>query len=361
MGGLLKWLDLIDYCHYMTPMNALPPTPQLWAELGGDWRAEWTRRFETFEPWLLTWMEHQRSDGYWAQGTIRPDYGRIQCPTMIVAGWADGYRNNTFRTIEALAQAGVPHRLLAGPWGHMSASTSLPGPRIDLVHEMARWWDRHLRGLASDLDDEPTATWFVRESTRPEPDLDSHNGYWRTDDWPAESAEPQRFALDSRPPYAVVPDIGTAAWISCAGHLPYGQSLDQRFDDDASLTWDVTMVGPDGLEIAGHAPAPAPGHRVRAGRHRGGAAVRRVSRRHLGAGHPGHAQPHATRWFPAGNCPRAGGEPTTWRSSWRRRPTGGPRASECGSRWPEPTGPTPSHRRGRSRSRCSAESSCSPC
>ena len=24
-GGVLKVLDLVDYCHYMTPMNALPP------------------------------------------------------------------------------------------------------------------------------------------------------------------------------------------------------------------------------------------------------------------------------------------------------------------------------------------------
>jgi putative CocE/NonD family hydrolase len=259
LGGLLKWLDLIDYCHYMTPMNALPPTPQLWAERpdaegspGRDWRAEWTRRFETFEPWLLTWMEHQRADAYWAQGTIRPGYDRIQCPTMIVAGWADGYRNNTFRTVEALARAGVPHRLLAGPWGHMAASSALPGPRIDLVREMARWWDRHLRGLDNGVDDEPVATWFVRASTRPAAALDTVEGSWRTDDWPSKTAAPQRFPLDGRPPYAVRPQIGTAAWISCAGHLPYGQPLDQRADDDASLTWDILDVGPDGLEIAGH-------------------------------------------------------------------------------------------------------------
>ena len=25
MGGLLKWIDLVDYPHYMTAMNALPP------------------------------------------------------------------------------------------------------------------------------------------------------------------------------------------------------------------------------------------------------------------------------------------------------------------------------------------------
>lgn len=252
MGGLLKWLDLIDYCHYMTPMNALPPTPALWDAEERDWRQEWTRRFETFEPWLLTWMEHQRSDGYWAQGTIRPAYDRIACPTMIVAGWADGYRNNTYRTIEALAAAGVPHRLLAGPWGHMAPATALPGPRIDLVREMARWWDRHLRGLDNGLDDEPVATWYVRESTRPAAALDTVEGHWRSDDWPAGSVAVRSFPLDARPPYVVRPDVGTAAWISCAGHLPYGQSLDQRGDDDRSMVWDVAVAGDDGIEIAGH-------------------------------------------------------------------------------------------------------------
>jgi hypothetical protein len=45
-------------------------------------------------------------------------------------------------------------------------------------------------------------------------------------------------SLDERPGYVVRPDVGTDAWIDCAGHLPYGQSLDQRFDDAASLTWE---------------------------------------------------------------------------------------------------------------------------
>ena len=46
------------------------------------------------------------------------------------------------------------------------------------------------------------------------------------------------------------PDVGIDAWISRAGHLPYGQPLDQRHDDADSLTWDFD---PDGLEIAGNA------------------------------------------------------------------------------------------------------------
>jgi len=38
--------------------------------------------------------------------------------------------------------------------------------------------------------------------------------------------------------HAVPGGVGTAAWNSCAGALPWGQPTDQRFDDAASLTWD---------------------------------------------------------------------------------------------------------------------------
>ena len=123
-GGILKVLDLVDYCHYMTPMNALPPVPAVW---GDGWRAEWLRRIETNEPWALTWLHEQLDGPYWRAGSVRPAYDRITCPTMLIAGWADGYRNNSFRTIEQLRAHGVPHRLLVGPWAHASTQTALPG------------------------------------------------------------------------------------------------------------------------------------------------------------------------------------------------------------------------------------------
>jgi hypothetical protein len=53
--------------------------------------------------------------------------------------------------------------------------------------------------------------------------------------------------------HRVRPDIGTAAWNSCAGQLPYGQPTDQRYDDAASLTWEWPVDEPDGLELLGHA------------------------------------------------------------------------------------------------------------
>ena len=46
------------------------------------------------------------------------------------------------------------------------------------------------------------------------------------------------------------PDVGSAAWISCAGHLPFGQPDDQRADDAYSLAYDWALEGE--LEILGH-------------------------------------------------------------------------------------------------------------
>jgi predicted acyl esterase len=255
MGGTRRLLDLVDYCHYMTPMNALPPVPAVWAtrpavegEEAIDWRTEWLARVDGNQPWLLTWLSHQLDDEYWRHGSIRPDYSKITIPVMIVAGWADGYRNNSFRTVAALREAGVAHRLLIGPWSHMSTSTSLPGPRIDLVPEMARWWDRWLRGIENGAEDEPTAIWYVRRPHTPAPDLDTVPGEWRADEWPSPRSGTRELTLLGRRAYPVVPDVGTAAWISCAGHLPYGQPLDQRHDDADSLTWDFDAVG---VELAG--------------------------------------------------------------------------------------------------------------
>jgi len=254
-GGGFKLLDAVDYCLYMTPMNALPPVPAVWGE---SWRAEWRRRVEAYQPWVLTWLRENRDGPYWRHGSVRqppgePAYDRIACPTMIVAGWADGYRNNSFRTVAALAAAGVPQRLLAGPWAHASPETAMPGPRVDLVAEMVRWWDRWLRGRdetpAGVSVDDGLMSVFVRSSTRPEPDLDLHKGFWVREVWPCPRVSAQRRWLAGRSPYAVRPDVGTAAWIDCAGHLPWGLSGDQRDDDAASVCWEWDA---EQLQLLGH-------------------------------------------------------------------------------------------------------------
>jgi predicted acyl esterase len=246
-GGALRLVDLVDYDHYMSAMCVLPPVPAVW---GDDWQEEWRRRLETNEPWLLTWLRENRHGPYWDHGSVRQGgttsgYERIGCPVMIVAGWADGYRNNSFRTVAELARHGVPHRLLAGPWAHADPKTAMPGPRIDLDVELAAWFDHWLRGTG---EHEDRCDVFVRESTKPEVDLDLHEGHWVT----LPSVPPVNEAtLDLSAPATleVKPDVGIAAWIDCAGHLPWGLSGDQRLDDERSLTWEVE---PPPNPIVGH-------------------------------------------------------------------------------------------------------------
>ena len=255
-GGAVKLLDLVDYPLYMVALNALPPVPQV---AGPGWRERWRERVEGLEPWILRWLEEQVDGPYWRQGSLRPHYERIACPTMLVAGWADGYRNATFRVLERLR---APARLLFGPWSHMAPDTSLPGPRIDLVPEMVRWWDRWLRGERNGVDEAPPVTVFVRHPTRPAADLDEHLGVWRDEPaWPPARATTRLLPLGEAivtPAAApgepdrleVRPDVGSSAWISCAGQLPFGQPGDQREDDAWSLTYDWELE--EEVEILGH-------------------------------------------------------------------------------------------------------------
>ncbi len=248
MGGVLKALDLVDWEIYMAACNVLPPTPAVYGE---GWREEWLRRIEGTEPWLLRWLDEQSDGPYWRHGSMRPGYERIECATMIVGGWADGYTNIALRGYEALR---CPRRLLVGPWSHMSPATSIPGPHIDLVPEIVRWFARWLRDEPNGIDEEPPIVVFRRRSTRPAPDLTEMRGEWGSEPtWPAERGR----SLVLRPHGArrdaveIRGDVGVTAWISCAGKPPWVLPDDQRRDDERSLTYDWEPLE-DELELLGH-------------------------------------------------------------------------------------------------------------
>jgi uncharacterized protein len=254
-GGVLRQLDLVDYPLYMVCMNALPPVP---AVFGDGWRDEWRRRIDDTPPWLLEWLDHPTDGPTWRRGSVRlgPDgagYERMGCPTMLIVGWADGYRNNSFRVIEQYQRNGLPWRLLAGPWVHKSPESARPGPNVDDDVEMLAFFGEHLR------DDPPphaaAAQVFVRAPVTPEPDLAFHAGRWvEFDEWhePAPTVwRTERTGVDA---LAVRGDVGTAAWNSCGGGLPWGQPLDQRDDNARSITHDWALdAAHEGLDLIGHA------------------------------------------------------------------------------------------------------------
>lgn len=257
LGGSLRALDLVDYPTYMIAMNALPPVPALYGE---GWRALWRARIAETEPWVLRWLAEQVDSPYWRKGSLRagtrpPEadqgYERIEAATMIVAGWADGYRNNTFRTFERLTG---PKRLVAGPWSHMSTASSLPGPHIDLVPELIAWFGHHLRGDDNGADAAPPIQVYVREAVEPEPDRAEHPGeWWALPCWPPPQHATASFRVDGTGSLRVpeAHDVGESAWNSCAGTLPWGQPTDQRADEARSLLlrWPAPAQG---IDVLGH-------------------------------------------------------------------------------------------------------------
>ena len=251
-GGALKQLDVVDYPTYMVAMNALPPVPELWGE---GWRDEWQRRLEDTEPWFLTWLAHQHRDDYWRYGSVREDIGRIRAATMIVAGWADGYTNIALRSLPRMQ---APTRLLVGPWSHGAPETCRPGPNIDFTAELLRWFDRWLKGIDNGIDTEPPIVVYQQRSTEPDPLRSEVRGEWRFEPtWPPDRLRPTalRLADATVGPLGdtlhVRGDVGATAWISCAGGLPWGQSADQRPDEERSLTYTWEPL-PEDLEILGH-------------------------------------------------------------------------------------------------------------
>jgi uncharacterized protein len=253
-GGIRKVIEF-GYPLFMVSMNALPPVPSL---AGEDWRRLWLERIDALEPWFGS-IEEQHDGPFWRQGSLRPDYDLITVPTMIVAGWADVYRSAALRMIEHLQ---VPKRLLMGPWCHMSPNSSIPGPRIDLVPEMLRWWDRWLRDIPNGVDEEPSLALFIQRSTRPEPDLAEMRGEWRFEaQWPptrlqemtlalGEAERPRRRTDRTEETLTVQGDVGTTAHIRGSYDPPYGLPLDQRVDDSRSLVYEWPVA--EELEVLGN-------------------------------------------------------------------------------------------------------------
>jgi predicted acyl esterase len=250
-GGLMrKYFDPATYGIEMVAWNALPPYPE-WS--GEDWARIWQEHLEGNEPYILKWLRNQTDGPYWRNGSVREIADRITCPVFMIGGWRDGYPNTPLRLYEALA---APRRVLIGPWCHQQPDRSVPGPRIDYVHEIARWLDYWCKGIMNGVIDEPPVVVFMQRLQPPHPDRVDTVGEWRAEsEWPPPGAsettlylgestlEPDepRVGVDE---FEYVPTVGVTGGL-WSGGLPMGLAGDQRADEALSLTYTSAPLAED--------------------------------------------------------------------------------------------------------------------
>ncbi len=269
MGGCLLG-DNLSWASVMFGYNGTPPDPEL---VGDQWRDQWLARLENSRPWVTTWLEHQRRDDYWRHGSVCEDYSAIECPVMIVSGWADGYSNAVFRLVENLTG---PRAGLIGPWSHKYPHLGVPGPAIGFLQEMVRWWDRWLKGIDNGVEDEPVLRTWMQDSVPPVTRYEMRPGRWVAEEaWPSPHIEPLSLQLQPgrlnferedakvdltiQSPLSIGLFAGKWCSYSATPDLPH----DQREEDGGALVFDsdpldqpIEVLGAPTIELEVAADRP---------------------------------------------------------------------------------------------------------
>ncbi|NNE78711.1 MAG: CocE/NonD family hydrolase [Silicimonas sp.] len=172
MGGAML-TDNLNWGATAFSIANTPPDPVI---VGKDrWRSMWEERLDNNGLWMLDWFRHQRRDDFYAHGSVCENYADIEVPVYMVGGWADGYTNAVFRTLEHLPG---PKKGLIGPWAHKYPHFAKPGPRIGFLQECLRWWDQHLKGIDTGIMEEPQLRVWLQDPVDPAPFHDQRPGRW---------------------------------------------------------------------------------------------------------------------------------------------------------------------------------------
>ncbi|TKI04232.1 CocE/NonD family hydrolase [Martelella alba] len=248
MGGVL----LNDNLQYGATLLTWTPTPPDPAVVGDRWKTMWLERLHGMEiPPAGRWMSHPTRDAYWRSGSVCEDYALIEAPVLAVGGWADGYTNTVLRLLENLPG---PRKGLIGPWGHAFPHVASPGPRIDFIRYVARWFDHWLKHEPTGIMDEPMLTYWLQEAEPPRARYTERRGRWAAERyWPSPAIGPRLFALASggrlREDEAAPGDIlqqkicsPAVTGLASGEWCPYGWGPDmpgdQREDDAGSACFD---------------------------------------------------------------------------------------------------------------------------
>lgn len=239
----------LSWAATMSAFQSRPPDPDL---VGERWRDMWLERLEG-EPFFMDeWLSHQRRDDFWRHGSICEDFDGFSIPALVIAGWADGYRNTPLKAV-----AGMPEMAwgLIGPWVHKYPHFAYPKPRADFHAEAISWWRHWLCAEDNKVEDTPRLRAYILDGPRPGRRRETDPGYWvAMDRWDVpdtlvltldasgrlargNSSHAEGKALLHSPQ-----DTGTAAGEFFPLRPDSEMAGDQRVDDAGSLTFESAVL-----------------------------------------------------------------------------------------------------------------------
>ncbi|KQT64092.1 MULTISPECIES: CocE/NonD family hydrolase [unclassified Aureimonas] len=235
----------LSWAAYMLAYQSRAPDPAI---VGERWREMWLERLEGEPFFLEEWLRHQRRDAFWRHGSICEDFEGFPVPALVIAGWADGYRNTPLKAVEGL---GTKAKALIGPWVHKYPHFAWPKPRTDFLGEAIAWWNRWLKGEANGAEAGPQVRAFILDGPKPALRREVEPGRWvAMETWQA----PKVHVLHGQPGRRLGPqpaptgealflrspeDTGVMAgeWFTLKPDAE--MAGDQRLDDAGSLTFET--------------------------------------------------------------------------------------------------------------------------
>ena len=235
----------LSWAATMLAYQSRSPDPEL---VGEGWREMWLERLENEPFFLEEWLEHQRRDDFWRHGSICGDFDGFPVPALVIAGWADGYRNTPIKAVEGL---GSRAKAMIGPWVHKYPHFAWPKPRADFHSEAIRWWNRWLRDEQNDAEKLPQMRAYILDGPRPALRREADPGRWVVKDaWTPPAMQTLAVAGDGSliaagsaakgigDVYLRSPlDTGTAAGEYFTLKPDAEMAGDQRIDDAGSLVF----------------------------------------------------------------------------------------------------------------------------
>jgi putative CocE/NonD family hydrolase len=244
----------LSWAATMLAYQSRSPDPAL---VGDRWREMWLERLEKEPYFMEEWLTHQRRNAFWKHGSISENFSDVQIPAIIIAGWADGYRNTPLKAVEGL---GDKAKALIGPWVHKYPHFAWPKPRADFLGEAICWWNRWLRGEENGIETMPQVRAYILDDIHPAPRRDYDNGFWiGKQSW--SEPEAAHFYVDqfgTLNPGNPIPgarlydryirsplDTGTASGEFFTLKPDAEMALDQRGDDAGSMVLETVVLEED--------------------------------------------------------------------------------------------------------------------